>query len=78
MLVLAGLLSGVLAGERVQALVAAVAGLGAAACLAVAETRAVDFTGPYTAPEYGFWLALSGLTALGVANAVHAFRLHHR
>ena len=77
-LVLAGLLSGVLAGERVQAMVAAVAGLGAAVCVSTAEARAVDFTGPYTGPEYGFWLALGGLTALGIANAVHAIRLRHR
>lgn len=77
-MLLAGLLSGVLAGERVQASVAAVAGFGAALCLAVAEIRAVDFTGPYTAPEYGFWLGLSGLTILGAANALHVFRLRRR
>lgn len=76
-MVLAGLLSGVLAGERVQASVAAVAGLGAAMCVAIAQARAVDFTGPYTGAEYGFWLALSALMALGVANAVHAIRLRH-
>jgi hypothetical protein len=76
-LVLAGLLSRVLAGERVQALVAAVAGLGAAACLSIAEVRALDFTGPYTSPEYGFWLASGLLAALGIANAGHAIRLIH-
>jgi len=74
---LAGLLSGVLAGERVQALVAALAGLGAATCLSIAEARAVGFTGPYTRPDYGFWLALCVLLALGIANALHAIRLRH-
>jgi len=74
LMVLAGLLSGVLAGERIQTTVAAVAGLGAAACLSMAQARAVEFTGPYTAPEYGFWLALCMLLLLGTANAVHAVR----
>jgi len=74
-MVLAGLLSGVLAGQRVQAWVAAVAGLGAAGTIVIAEARAVEFTGPYTAPEYGFWLTLGLLIVLGAANAVHAIRL---
>jgi hypothetical protein len=78
MMVLAGLLSGILAGERIQALVAAVAGLSAAALLSIAEARAVGFTGPYTQTEYGFWLVLGLLLALGAANAVHAVRLRHR
>lgn len=77
-MVLAGLLSGVLAFERVQAIVAALAGFGAAAAVSIAEARAVEFTGPYTAPEYGFWLALALLVVLGLANALHAIRLSAR
>lgn len=73
-LVLAGLLSGVLAGQRVQTWAAAAAGLGAAGAISLAEVRALDFTGPYTSPQYGFWLAAGMLTALGIANAVHAIR----
>lgn len=70
----AGLLSTVLAGERVQALVAAAGGFGAAAALSVAEARAVALTGPYTSPEYGFRLALGMLAALGTANAARLSR----
>lgn len=73
-LVLAGLLSGILAGERIQTWVAAVAGLGAAGTITLAEVRALDFTGPYTSPQHGFWLAVGMLTALGIINLVQAIR----
>ncbi|HEX6683189.1 MAG TPA: hypothetical protein VF062_10355 [Candidatus Limnocylindrales bacterium] len=75
LMVLAGLSSAILAGARVQATVAALAGFAGAASLALAEARALAFTGPYTAPEYGFWLAFALLAALGCANAIHTLRL---
>jgi hypothetical protein len=74
-LILAGVLARLLGGQRMAAIVAAAAGLGAAAALTGAEVLAVADAGPFAEPWYGFWLTLALLVLLGAVHARQAIRL---
>jgi hypothetical protein len=81
-LVVAGLAAAILAGDRVRALVSALAGAGAAAAMGLGAWRLLRPGGsPFgLAPElrfvpaYGFWLALVLLVGLAVDGLVLSLR----
>jgi hypothetical protein len=81
-LVVAGLAAAILAGDRVRALVSAVAGAGAAAAMGLGAWLLPRAGGsPFGlaselrfAPAYGFWLALVLLVGLAVDGLVLSLR----
>jgi hypothetical protein len=77
--VAAGMLAEVLAGGRSRVFMSAAAGILAAVALVLGEwlvIRRLDrgLAGLVPVPAYGFWLALSLLVLLAVANTVAAYR----
>jgi hypothetical protein len=74
----AGMLAEVLAGGRSRVFMSATAGILAAVALVLGEWLVMlrldrGLAGPVPVPAYGFWLALSLLVLLAVANTVAAY-----